>query len=220
MSMLAEKEEKYNRTIVVNQLLMNNIRDEKVIEATTKFNRGLFLEAPLNQIAGADSCIAYAKNRYVLDASTLASMIEFANFQSSDIVLLVGAGVGYGSSVLSKMVNRVIAIEENPELLKKAQATIKKLKINNVELYESSVKNISEAHQFNRVFFEGAFAEIPSEILQLLNYKTDLTGILRENNLSQIINAKVIDNKLVVKYGKHTATPYLAGFFPTEKFSF
>ncbi|MDR0484171.1 MAG: hypothetical protein LBH40_02695, partial [Alphaproteobacteria bacterium] len=208
MATSSEKEEKHKKDMIINQLLVNNIRDNKVIDAVCKFNRGLFLEAPLCNVAGSDGCIAYAKNRYLLDSSTLASMMELADFRSSDIVLLVGAGVGYGSAVISKMVNRVIAIEENEELLEKAQDTIKKLQIPNVELYESSLENFNLIHSFNRVFFEGAFAEIPKEIIKLLNYKVDLTGILRENNLSQIINAKVIDNKLVVKYGKHTATPY------------
>ncbi|MCL2567226.1 MAG: hypothetical protein FWE18_03940 [Alphaproteobacteria bacterium] len=220
MSVVLEKEEKYNSDIIINQLLMNNIRDEKVINAVVNYNRGIFLKGGLSQIAGSDGCIAYAKNRFLLDASTLGNMMEMANFKSSDIVLLIGAGIGYGSAVISKMVNRVIAIEEDADLFNQAQATIKKLRIPNVELYESSVKNLNLVHQFNRVFFEGAFAEIPNEILQLLNYKVDLTGILRENNLSQIINAKVIDNKLVLKYGRHTAAPISGNFSAAEKFSF
>ena len=220
MRFVSEISEKQRRDIVINQLVVANIIDEKVISVVSNFPRSLFLNPEIATCGNSDSAIEYKNNRYLLDTATIGSMVEMANFKSSDIVLLIGSGLGYGAAIISKFVSRVICIEEDEELVSIAQENLKKLGVFNVEIHERSIKNFNLIHPFNRIFFEGAFAETPKEIIEMLDQKVDLMAIHRENNLSQIINAKLIDNKVIIKYGRHTPTPCTKGFEKKETFSF
>jgi protein-L-isoaspartate(D-aspartate) O-methyltransferase len=217
MSFVSEKQKK---DIIINQLIVADVRDEKVISVVSSFPRSLFLPIDIASCGSSDSPIEYKKNRYMLDTATIANMLEIANFKNSDIVLVVGSGLGYGTALVSKFVSRVICIEKDEELVAVAKENLKKLGILNLEIHEGSISNFNLIHPFNRILFEGAFAKIPQSILEMLDYKTDLIAIERKNNLSQVIKATLIDNKVVLRYGRHTPTPYTKGFEEKETFSF
>ncbi len=217
MSIVSEKQ---REDIIINQLVVSNVSDEVIIDIISKIPRTLFLSPDIAHIGNSDSPIEYKKNRYLLDMPTMANMLQIAKFQETDVVLVLGSGLGYGASLISKLVSRVICIEKDENLVEISRNNLNKLEITNVELCNGSLESVALIHPFNRVFVEGAFSSITNEIQQLLNRKTDLIGIERKNNLSKIIKAQMIDGKIIVNYGKNTATPYLKGFEEKEKFSF
>lgn len=212
--------EKQRKDIVINQLVVSNISDEQVIEVISSLPRTLFLEGDLAIIGSSDSPIEYKKNRHMLDMPTMGNILEIANFQETDVVLVVGSGLGYGAGVISKFANRVICIEDDNELSEKAEKTFKSLGLNNVEIHQGNLSSIKLLHPFNRVFFEGAFYDLPKELSSLLDSKTDLIAIERKENLAKIVHIKEVDGKQIVIHGRHTATPYMKGYGKKEKFSF
>ena len=64
----------------------------------------------------------------------VARMLELAEIKPGDKVLEVGAGSGYAAAVMSRMADKVFAIERHEELAKLARARLKRLGYANVEI--------------------------------------------------------------------------------------
>ncbi len=75
--------------------------------------REAFVPNSQRDAAYVDTCVALDKGRVVLDARTLAKMLDALDIQSDELVLDVGAGLGYSSAVIARMAEAVIAVEDD-----------------------------------------------------------------------------------------------------------
>ena len=68
-------------------------------------------------------------------------IFQEANFTGKEVVLLIGANYGYEAAILSRMVETVIAIEEDTKLFNVGERNIKNLNIENLVFLKSNHSN-------------------------------------------------------------------------------
>lgn len=206
--------------IILNQILVHKISDENLISKVMSFNMANFLPEDKAYLVNSDSFIEYTKGRYMMDIATLTQLLSLVTWQPTDKVLLLGLGLGHLGAILSTYVNELQAFEEDPEILQRAHDNLHKYNISNVEfLTKQQLQNYGKK-MFNYIVINGAFAELPTKITNLLVNGGSIIGIERENQLSKIVKIQLVDNTLLKTYYKSVPMPFLKGFEPKEKFIF
>src|SRR5215475_5756521 len=110
--------------MVASQLRPNKVFDERVLDAFARLRRELFVPEPLRPVAYVDEDLPLGRGRYLMEPMVAARLLQATSPGATDTALVVGAGPGYEAAVLSLLVRAVIALEENPELARRASAAL------------------------------------------------------------------------------------------------
>ena len=128
------------QNMIAGQFLPGLIKNKKIIEHFGSTPREFFLPDQFQSLAYSDLNIKISNNRYVPSPFNTAKIFQEAELKGSEMILLIGANLGYEAAVLSKLVDTVVAIEENADMKKKADANIKKVNAENILLLSSNHK--------------------------------------------------------------------------------
>ena len=122
------------QNMIAGQFLPFLIINKKIIEFFGSTPRELFLPDQFKSLAYSDLNIKISNNRYVPSPFNTAKIFQEAELKGTEMILLIGANLGYEAVVVSKLVDTVVAIEENIDMKNKADANIKKVNAENVLL--------------------------------------------------------------------------------------
>ena len=120
--------------MVADQLRPNGISDERVLAAMAEIPRELFVPPNIRASAYDDRALPIGWNQTISQPLIVASMTQALRLDREDRVLEIGTGSGYQAAVLSLLCAAVVTVEREPDLAQRAAATIKHLKLSNVEV--------------------------------------------------------------------------------------
>ena len=110
--------------MVARHLRARGIHDARVLAAMGEVPREAFVAEKLQEFAYEDSPLPIEAGQTISQPYIVARMIELAEVHPGDIVLEVGAGSGYAAAVLSRIAERVFAIERHAELAEQAASPV------------------------------------------------------------------------------------------------
>ena len=90
-------------TMVDTQVRPSDVTKFPIIEAMLKIPRETFVPAEKRETAYVDAHVDLGGSRVVLDARTLAKMLEALDIQPDELVLDIGAGYGYSSALAAHL---------------------------------------------------------------------------------------------------------------------
>lgn len=99
------------------QVRPNRVTDPRVLEAMRRLPRELFVPAAMAAMAYLDEDIPIGNGRVLMEPLVIARLVQMARGRPGDRALVVGAGTGYGTAVLSACGCAVTALEEDPALI-------------------------------------------------------------------------------------------------------
>ena len=115
-----------------------------------------------------------------------------------DSVLEIGAGSGYQSAILSKLVRRVFAIERIKSLVEKSGKRFKKLKLYNINLkYGDGANGWENFAPFDRILFSATIDYLPNSILEQLSDRGVVVAPIKNGDREVITQFKKIDNRII-----------------------
>jgi len=120
--------------MVARHLEARGISDPLLLAAMGQVPREAFVPEHLHEFTYEDSALPIEAGQTISQPYIVARMVELAEIKPGDTVLEVGAGSGYAAAVMSRMANRVFAIERHEELAKLAAARLERLGYGNVEI--------------------------------------------------------------------------------------
>ncbi|WP_232372195.1 protein-L-isoaspartate O-methyltransferase family protein [Acuticoccus mangrovi] len=161
--------------MVNNQLRTFDVTDHRVQDAMLTVPRERFVPADQRVIAYSDEAIAIQRDevgrptRTMTYPAVLGRLLQLARVQDEDVVLLVGAGLGYTAAVLGQLASSVIALECDSELAERATANLEQNDVTNVVVVNGPLETgyPSEA-PFDIVFIDGAIAVEPTALFDQL----------------------------------------------------
>src|SRR3954452_8355935 len=116
------------------QIAGRGVRDPLVLEAMRRVPREAFVEPGFEEFAYEDGPLPIGEGQTISQPYIVALMIEAAEVRPGDRVLEVGAGSGYAAAVMSRIADRVYAIERIPSLGEAARCRFERLGYDNIEL--------------------------------------------------------------------------------------
>ena len=129
------------KNMILGQFLPASIKNKKILEIYENLAREIFLPNYQKPIAYSDLNIKVTQKRHLPSPLNSAKIFQEANFTGKEVVLLVGANYGYEATILSSMVETVIAIEEDIKLFNLGERNIKNLNIENLVFLNSKHSN-------------------------------------------------------------------------------
>ena len=197
---------------------------EEILDAFMTVPREEFVPEDKKGVAYCDEDIQIGHGRYLVEPSIIARLMQHADLKADDVVLTIGSGAGYTAALLSKIVSTVVSLEENEELLQKAQKVWDDFSFCNIVGITGSLKDGAAEHApYSLIIINGCVCEIPDSIKDQLADGGRLVGLTRDKGtnvakavLIEKVRAGVFSDRIL--FDAHT--PYLAGFEPEDAFAF
>jgi len=120
--------------MVERQIAARGIRNPHLLKAMREVPREAFVPAALAGQAYQDMPLPIEAGQTISQPYIVAMMIEAAGIRPGGSALEIGAGSGYAAAVMSRIADRVIAIERHGELAALAEARMRQLDYDNVRI--------------------------------------------------------------------------------------
>ena len=155
--------------MVERHLKARGIDDPLLLAAMGAVPRETFVPEHLQEFVYEDSALPIEAGQTISQPYIVARMIELAEIKPGDKVLEVGAGSGYAAAVMSRMANKVFAIERHEELGKLARARLQRLGYGNAEIViADGSKGLPEEAPFQAIVVSAGGPHVPEALKQQL----------------------------------------------------
>jgi protein-L-isoaspartate(D-aspartate) O-methyltransferase len=163
--------------MIVSQLRVSKVSDERVIGAMRAVPREDFLPADKRALAYVDEDVPLGAGRALMEPLVFARLLAAAKVQASDSVLIVGVGSGYSAAVLARLAARVVGVESDPALL--AAATQRLGGMDGVTLVAGALDADCPDHApYDVIVVEGSIEAVPPALVDQLQPEGRLVGVL------------------------------------------
>ncbi len=161
--------QKMRENMISGQFLPGLVKNKKLLEVFNEIDREKYLPNNTKHMAYSDVHIKLENQRYSISPFTLAKIIETANILAKDVVMIIAAGTGYESAIISKIAGAVVATEESSTLFNQAEENLK----NN---FAENIININCSHflglkkhaPYDKIIILGSVIKPPKEIISQL----------------------------------------------------
>ena len=157
--------------MVDNQLRTSDVQNYRVLEAMGKVPRELFVPEAEREMAYRDAALQISSDpdRFLTQPAVLARMIQAADVSSDDVVLEIGCGSGYASAILAELANSVIALDEDAELVGRADRVLEELELGNVGVIQGDLlAGCPDEAPFDAIVITAAIGHVPQALLDQL----------------------------------------------------
>ena len=151
-----------------------------------------------------------------MEPMVVARLLQAAAIERNDAVLIIGAGTGCEAALAGVLARSVIALEEDPELARRARAALVEHSIASVSVVEGPLpQGYRPRAPYDVVLFCGAVAEVPSEIDSQLAEGGRLLAIVKSASGIGHATLRTRTGGVVARRVLFdAATPLLPGFLP------
>jgi protein-L-isoaspartate(D-aspartate) O-methyltransferase len=183
------------RDRMVNRLIEQGIRSNKVLDVMRSTPRHIFVDEALASRAYEDNPLPIGYNQTISQPYIVARMTELllkAGHLSK--VLEIGTGCGYQTAVLAQLVDHVYSVERILPIQKKAKNHLFDLKIKNVSyMHNDGGWGWPEYAPFDGILVSAAPPEIPEALLEQMAMNGVMvipTGESGRQTLQQVIRSE------------------------------
>ena len=210
-----------NRTMMVDtQVRPSDVTKFPIIDAMLTVCREAFVPESKRNVAYAGENIDLGGGRVVLDPRTFAKMLDALDIQRGDVVLDIACGLGYSSAVLAHMADAVVAVEEDEDLARDAEAALAEQGIDNAVVIVGPLAMGSAKHgPYDVICLEGAVTHIPDEIVAQLKEGGRILAIFAQDSLGEARLGRKIVGKLSWSLAFNAGAPVLPGFATEAAFA-
>ncbi|MGL4280406.1 MAG: protein-L-isoaspartate O-methyltransferase family protein [Albidovulum sp.] len=209
------------RTMMVDtQVRPNDVTKFPIIEAMLSVPREAFVPAQRREAAYVGGNIDVGQGRVLLEARTLAKMLDALDIQPTDLVLDIGCGLGYSAAVIARMAEAVVAVESEEGLASQAQARLSAEGVDNVAVIEAPLGDGAAKHgPYDAIVIEGAVEDLPAAIEAQLKEGGRIACLFMDGALGVCRIGHKIDGAVTWRYAFNAAAPVLPGFSRRAVFS-
>jgi len=153
------------KRMVEKQIAARGIRDPALLDAFRTVPREAFVDEGFEEFAHEDGPLPIGEEQTISQPYVVALMIEAAELKPVHRVLEVGAGSGYAAAIMSKVADRIFAIERHASLVEQARRRFGKLGYDNIELRAGDgTKGWPEAAPFDAIIVSAGGPEVPESL--------------------------------------------------------
>tara|TARA_B100000029_G_scaffold493613_1_gene556346 strand:+ start:830 stop:1501 length:672 start_codon:yes stop_codon:yes gene_type:complete len=162
---------KMKENMIISQFLPGLVKDKKLLSVFSEIDREEYLGNDFKHMAYSDIHIRVSSQRYFVSPFSLAKILDKAEIKSKDVVLLVGSGSGYESSIVSKIANTVMALEENINFYKQAETHLVNNQIENVvNVNGGFLRGCKKYAPYDIIIILGSLQKPSEELLNQLSH--------------------------------------------------
>ena len=155
--------------MVESQVRPSDVTDRRILRAMLEIERERFLPEAQRALAYMDGAVRLPGGRDLMDARTFAKLAQLLDIDADETVLIVGAGGGYSTAVLSRLAKRVVALECDPALAKLAETALGSGGDAALSIVTGALEEgYPTGAPYDAILVEGAVAVVPQTLLDQL----------------------------------------------------
>jgi len=208
------------RTFMVDtQVRPSDVTKFPVIEAMLAVPREAYVPDQKREAAYVGENLDLGSGRVVLEARTLAKMLDALDIQSDDVVLDIGCGLGYSSAVIARMADAVVAVEE-AAFADEAQSILSQQGADNVAVVEGELRDgAATSGPYDVIILQGAVESMSDAILDQLEEGGRIACLWQEGALGVVRIGYKLDGQVNWRFSFNASAPVLPGFERHAEFS-
>ena len=176
------------RTMMVDtQVRPSDVTKFPIIEAMLTVPREDFVPDAMRAAAYAGAPVDLGGGRAMLEPRTLAKILDAVDIGAEDLVLDLGAGLGYSAAVIARMAEFVVALEEDEDLASEAEARLAAAGVDNVAVIAGPLAEGDPRHgPYDVIVVEGAVQQVPFPILEQIKEGGRIVAIFDGDHLGTV----------------------------------
>jgi protein-L-isoaspartate(D-aspartate) O-methyltransferase len=156
----------------------------------------------------------------VLEARTLAKLLDALDVQPTELVLDLGCGLGYSTAVIARLADAVVAVEEDEALAAEAQRTLSGEGVDNAAVLMGPLAAGDARHApFDVITLQGGVETIPDSLLAQIKEGGRIGAIFMEGALGSARVGYKIDGVITWRFVFNATAPVLPGFTAKRGFT-
>lgn len=150
---------------LVMRLRRAGISDARILEAFETTPRRYFVDPQYYAEAYGEHSLPLPCGQTLPPPLTLAKLAHFSALKTEHKVLLIGAGSGYFTVLISKLVRRVYALERYKALCEMAESRMSALAVTNIVIdHRDGFKGWAGQAPYDRIILTGAVDKRPDNL--------------------------------------------------------
>jgi protein-L-isoaspartate(D-aspartate) O-methyltransferase len=210
--------EQMRRAMIANQLRTTGTNDPRVLAAIGEVPRERFVPPDRLALAYADALVPLKPGRDLNNPMALGRLLTEASPREGEQAMVIGAATGYAAAILSRLVGRVVAVEEDAELAAFAREALAGYP---VELIEGPLgEGHSGAAPYDLILIDGAVEQVPDALVAQLADEGRLAAAMLEDGVSRLSIGRKAGEGFGTAAFSDAAAAILPGFARPRTFTF
>ncbi len=156
----------------------------------------------------------------MLEARTLAKMLDALDIQPQDLVLDLGCGLGYSAAVIARLAGTVVAVEEDEGLAADAQRALSQEGVDNAVVFPGPLAAGAAKHgPYDAITIEGGVEDVPEAVLAQLKEGGRIAAVFMDGALGTARIGLKADGRVIWRFAFNASAPLLPGFARVRGFA-
>jgi protein-L-isoaspartate(D-aspartate) O-methyltransferase len=201
------------RVMVDTQVRPSDVTKFPIIAAMLAVPRELFVPRARREAAYVGGNLTLAPGRVMLEPRTFAKMLDALDIGPDEMVLDVGAGLGYSAAVIGRMAEAVVALEEDPDLAGEAETVLAGTGADNVAVVQGALAEGAAKHgPYDVITVEGAAETLPEALAAQLKDGGRIGCIFMDGALGTLLVGLKTGGQITWRDAFNATAPVLPGF--------
>ena len=206
--------------MVDTQVRPSDVTKFPIIDAMLTVQRELFVPRDKREAAYIGENVGLGDGRVLLEARSLAKMLDALDLQKTDLVLDIGAGLGYSAAVMARMSEAVVVLEDTPERIAEAQDALTEAEADNVILQLGHlVEGAAQHGPYDVIVIEGAVEMVPPGLVAQLKEGGRIACIFSDAALGTAKIGYKLNGRVTWRALFNAGAPLLPGFQAARDFA-
>ena len=204
--------------MVDTQVRPSDVTKFPIIAAMLSVPREDYVPAALREAAYMGGNVDLAPGRVVLEARTLAKMLEALDIQPTDRVLDLACGLGYGTAVIAELCGQVIGVEEDGDLAVAAQAQLAASGTKRAQVRQGDL-TATATEKFDAIVIEGGVEVLGEPVLAQLADGGRIAVIFMQGALGTVKIGTKDGGGMSWRFAFNASAPVLSAFAAKRGFT-
>ncbi len=206
--------------MVDTQVRPSDVTKFPIIDAMLSVPRETYVPDDKREAAYVGENLTLAPGRVVLEARTLAKLLDALDIQPQELVLDVGCGLGYSAAVIARLAETVVALEEDETLAADAQRLLSEEGVDNaVTVAGPLAEGSAKCAPYDVITIEGGVEDVPAALLAQLKDGGRIGAIFMENSVGTARIGYKAAGQITWRPVFNAAAPVLPGFAKPRGFA-
>lgn len=200
------------KNMVESQIRPSDVTDRRITAAMTALPREAFLPAKLSALAYSDESLTIAPGREVLPPRVLAKLIQLAEIEADDNVLVISEA-GYAAALVALLAEKVVALLPDEDSARVAREALSASGVANVTVVSGPAASGWSANApYDVVLVEGGVEQVPDGLKSQIRENGRLVAIATNDGLGRAVELHKRGAVFARREGFQAAALPLAGF--------
>lgn len=202
------------RTMMVDtQVRPSDVTKYPIIDAMLSVPRETYVPDMMKEAAYVGDNLEILPGRVMLEARSLAKLLDALDVQPDEAILDIGCGLGYSTAVLARLGKTVVGLEADAGLAEIGKATLAAQGVTNATVVVGPLQQgAAKAGPFDVIFVQGGVEAIPADLLAQLAEGGRIGAIFMDGALGIARVGHMSEGRVNWRFSFNAAAPVLAGF--------